>query len=250
MVVLQTVFVIIILLLLFYVYKKYIIYGLKYSSYNTKLVAPCSNCEMYKVHQAHDKTEEAAKLLAEINKRNLQLIEHLENKYTKTNLSQPDPFKNGRIDVIAGTEMYSSDTAIASLKNQMNQEYIQERVTQLVQNYNPNQIYEISPKNTGNATSYTEDKKILVLCLRHKEPNAQGNNELHDINTMMFVVLHELSHMANKSWGHAVDFWALFKFLLLNASEAGIYSGVNYGVKPITYCGLLLHYNPLFDAKI
>jgi hypothetical protein len=240
---------------LLYIYKDSLIRDIKYSAYNTHSVAPCATCETYQVHQAHDGAKEAAKLLAEINKRNETLISYLEKKYITTpSTPQLDPTKNNRIDVIPGTEMYSetggASEVIGLLRNPMNREYLQERITQLTNNYNSKYIYEISPRNTGNATSYTEDKKVLVLCLRHKKPDAQGNYELHDINTMMFVVLHELSHMANKSWGHAVDFWVLFKFLLLNAIEAGIYDAVDYKKYPINYCGLWLHYNPVFDNTI
>jgi predicted metal-dependent hydrolase len=244
---------ILILILLIY-YWDNLIHGVKYSAYNTKSVAPCQNCEEYQVHRAHDGGKEAAKLLSEINSRNSTLLKHLEGKYIKyPSAPQLDPTKSNRIDVIPGTEMYDSidgHDIVDLLKNPMNKEYLQERISQLLNNYDSKYIYEISPKNTDNATSYTEDKKILVLCLRHKKPDTQGKYNLHDINTMMFVVLHELTHMANKSWGHPPDFWILFKFLLLNAIEAGIYNAVDYGKHPINYCGLWLHYNPIFDDKI
>jgi hypothetical protein len=246
--------IVIITIILFVYNKDSLLYNLRYSSYNTKLVAPCINCEKYQVHQAHEGAKEAAQLLSEINTRNEKLISFLEKKYiNSSSASQLDPTKNNRIDVIQSTELYdttnSSDMANA-LKSAVHTEYLQERITQLVNNYNPKYIYEISPKNSGNATSYTEDKKILVLCLRHKKPDTSGNYELHDINTMMFVVLHELTHMANKSWGHPTDFWILFKFLLMNAIEADIYSAVDYSKYPINYCGLWLRYNPIFDASV
>lgn len=228
---------------------------LKYSAYNTQSVAPCKDCEAYQVHNAHaleaDGAGAAAKILEEINNRNQTLISHLEGKYMKSANVSLDPTKNNRIDVIPGSELYESGGDVVNvLRNQIGREYIQERVLQLLQNYDSKQMYEISPKNTGNATSYTEDKKVLVLCLRQKQPNADGQYPLHDINTLMFVVLHELAHMANKSWGHAVDFWVLFKFLLLNGVEADIYKPVDYKKYPINYCGLWLHYNPLFDNTL
>lgn len=245
---------ILIVLVLIYISRTYSIETLKYGAYNTRSVAPCVGCEKYQVHREHGSVKEAAKLLSEINSRNEKLINYLENKYTKQpSTPQVDPTKNNRIDIIDSTEMYDPSDAsdmINMLKNPMHKEYLQERIQQLVQNYNPKYMYEISPKNTDNATSYTEDKKVLVLCLRKKKPNNKGEHELHDINTMMFVVLHELAHMANKSWGHAVDFWVLFKFLLLNGVEADIYTPVDYGKNPINYCGLWLHYNPIFDNTI
>jgi hypothetical protein len=244
------------ILLLCICYASGLFNGLKYSAYNTQSVAPCIDCETYQVHKAHvleaDGADAAAKILKEINKRNQTLIAFLEKKYMKTASVQLDPTKNNRIDVISGSELYESGGSDVAelLRNPINREYIQERVVQLLQNYDSKQMYEISPKNTGNATSYTEDKKVLVLCLRQKQPNSDGQYPLHDINTLMFVVLHELSHMANKSWGHAVDFWVLFKFLLLNGVEADIYKPVDYHKHPINYCGLWLYYNPLFDNTL
>jgi hypothetical protein len=259
--------IIIILLLIIILYDHY--YDtLKFSSYNTHAIAPCKTCEKYHVHYAHDDKKSAAALLREINMRNKKLFDYLEKKYVK-DLPAPslDPTKNNRIDIIPSTEMYDlvgfGDAVASKTQNQKigasvlglinddtNREYLQERIEQLVNNYNPQHIYEISPKNTGNATSYTEDKKVLVLCLRKKKPNSQGEYELHDINTMMFVVLHELAHMMNNSFGHAADFWVLFKFLLYNATEANIYKPVNYAKNPIVYCGLSLYYNPLFDMRL
>jgi FtsZ-interacting cell division protein ZipA len=222
---------------------------MKYSAYNTTGVAPCKNCESYQVHRAYDDTKEAAELMAEINKRTEKLIDHLEKTYVNRSPSvQLDPTKNNRIDVIPGTEMFSREEGLNTSAERL--EYVQERIQQLVNNYSSKRVYEISPQNTGNATSYTEDKKVLVLCLRHKQPDANGNYPLHDINTMMFVVLHELTHMANKSWGHHLDFWILFKFLLNNAAEIGIYQPVDFKSAPINYCGLWLHYNPLYDFDV
>ena len=245
----EGIIIVVLLILIYYLYYDTLTFG----PYNTKAVSLGS--EKYQVHRAHSDTQGAAQLLAEINSRNETLIAHLREKYMNSSPSvSMDPTKNNRIDIIPGTSMYSesdlSNDIVELLSNPVHKEYLQERIGQLTTNYSPSRIYEISPLNTGDATSYTEDKKILVLCLRHKKPNAAGEHELHDINTMMFVVLHELSHMMNNTWNHGLDFWVLFKFLLLNAVEAGIYSPVNYEIHPINYCGLWLRYNPLFDPKI
>jgi hypothetical protein len=243
----EAVVIIVLLILIYYLYYDTLAFG----PYNTKTVELGN--EKYQVHRAHSDTKAAAALLAEINRRNETLISHLREKYTNTSPKISfDPTKNNRIDIIPGTGMYESlgGDIVELLNNPVHKEYLQERINQLVKNYSPSRIYEISPLNTGDATSYTEDKKILVLCLRHKKANASGQHELHDINTMMFVVIHELSHMMNNEWNHGLDFWVLFKFLLLNAVEAGIYTPVNYEIHPINYCGLWLRYNPLFDSKI
>jgi hypothetical protein len=223
---------------------------IKYGTWNTKMVSV--HDEEYKVHRAHSDSMAAARLLSEINKRNETLISQLQKKYISSIVqSSTDNMKNNRIDVIPATEMYSASHDVVELMNSPRyKEYLQERILQLTHNYSSKRMYEISPLNTGENTSYTEDKRTLVFCLRHKTPNSLGEYELHDINTMMFVVLHELSHMMNNTWDHHLDFWILFKFLLMNAVECGIYTPVNYELHPINYCGLMLRYNPLYDNKI
>ncbi len=239
---LATVIIVIIVLVLLVIYFTLIF---QYSTWNTSHVT-VTDYESYRVHRAHTNTKDAAQLLREINKRNTILFAHLREKYLAAlPASSPDNFKNGRIDIVPLSRFYEehNDDAIS-------QEYIQERVIQLIANYSPARMYEISPRNAGDATSYTEDKRTLVLCLRKKKPNEVGEYTLHDINTMMFVVLHELTHMANKHWQHRMDFWTLFKFMLINAVEAGIYDPIDYAHTPLNYCGLDLNYNPYFDQNV
>lgn len=246
--------IILIIVLIYLFYFKYY----KYSYYNTVSVSACSTCEKYNVHQSHNGQKDAAAILAEINRRNNVLIEHLKTKYLTNHFSPGmDSTKNNHIDVIPESElspwtaesMFDIDK-INDMKKLMEGEYIQERVEQLITRYNPKQIYEISPLNNSGVTSYTQDKHILILCLRKKEKNANGENELHDINTIMFVVIHELSHMMNNLWGHKMDFWILFKFMLMNSVECGIYTTVDYSKNPIVYCGLKIDYQPLNDGIV
>jgi hypothetical protein len=260
--------VIVVLLILFYNYY------FKHSAYNTVGVSACASrapgapgapsvpgagCESYYVHREFDNSKDAAKILEEITNRSKKLMSYLDDKYVDASQSHTgagvDPDKSNRIDVVGGSEMYDrSDMAVKSLSSNMHNmltpEYIQERVTQLIKNYDTEKIYEISPLNKEGNTSYTENKSRLVLCLRKKEKDERGQYALHDINTIMFVVLHELSHMMNDKWGHPEGFWVLFKFVLLNAVESGVYSPINYSLYPIKYCGLLLTYNPVYDEKL
>ena len=41
-------------------------------------------------------------------------------------------------------------------------------------------------------SSYTEDKSVIYLCLR------DDNGQVYPTNTIMYVALHEISHMLNK----------------------------------------------------
>ncbi len=238
-------------------------YGYEYHRYsyqNTALVvAPAScatgQCEKYNVHREHfDDSKKAADLMREITKRNATFIDHMESKYMGEKLRSVDHDHKGRIDVISGSDLYYANPMEHDVASQIGdvklRESIQERVNQLVRNYDPKDIHEISPLNKDGSTSYTENKKTLILCMRSKKPDANGGYPLHDINTMMFVVLHELTHMMNNTWGHPYEFWVLFKFVLDNAVECGIYKPVDYRTNPLVYCGMNVNYSPLFDERL
>lgn len=110
----------------------------------------------------------------------------------------------------------------------------------MLQNYNPDTMYENDP--ASGSTSYTVDKgSKTYLCLRDK----RDMSKFIDMNTILFVVLHEVAHIANYSnWGHGPEFWRTFAEILHEAEESGVYKPVNYAKTPAEYCGLLINYNP------
>jgi hypothetical protein len=120
----------------------------------------------------------------------------------------------------------------------------QENVKRLVAGFNPKKIMETLP--TSSYTAYSENKgEKLAFCLNKKK---EDNNKLIDESTLLFVAIHELSHIMTKSIGHKSEFWANFKFLLENAKEAGIHTPVDYKKTPQEYCGMKIHDNPYYDA--
>jgi hypothetical protein len=115
------------------------------------------------------------------------------------------------------------------------------RVQRLVKNFNSTRIVETLP--TSEFTAYSENKGAkLAFCLR-KHKNEM---KLVDINTLVFVTLHELTHLATESIGHQQEFWKNFKFILKHAVSEGIYESVDYSKSPEDYCGLMIDDNPLF----
>lgn len=87
-------------------------------------------------------------------------------------------------------------------------------------------------------TSYSINKgEQIVFCLRKK---VLPNN-LHDINLMMYVVLHEISHVACPIYdNHGPLFRKIFNFITLNAIKLNIYSKIEFEKTPVNYCGLLI----------
>jgi hypothetical protein len=89
----------------------------------------------------------------------------------------------------------------------------------------------------GKYTSYTLNKgEEISLCIRSKK-----TGKIHDINLIMYVVLHELSHVACPEKNHTPLFKKIFVFLLQVAIEMGIYKNVNYQLHPTEYCGLTIN---------
>jgi len=92
-------------------------------------------------------------------------------------------------------------------------------------------------------TSYSENKgERIVLCLRDK---TTAPYPLVDVNTVMFVTLHEMAHLMTVSSGHTQEFWTNFRRLLQDAMKAGVYTQVNYSRSPVEYCGMMITDSPL-----
>ena len=117
-------------------------------------------------------------------------------------------------------------------------------VKQLASGFNSDNVMETLPTSTYTAYSENKGEKV-AFCLNQKKAD---NNNLIDEDTLMFVAIHELSHIMTKSIGHKSEFWANFKFLLDNAKEAGIHEPIDYKKKPQEYCGMKIHDNPYYDA--
>jgi len=116
-------------------------------------------------------------------------------------------------------------------------------IRRLVKKFNPKKIVETLP--TSEYTAYSENKgEKIAFCLNKKK---NDNNNLIDENTLMFVAIHELSHVASESIGHNKEFWDNFKFLLKEATEVGVYKMVDYSANNEEYCGMTITDNPYFN---
>lgn len=90
------------------------------------------------------------------------------------------------------------------------------------------------------STSYSINKgEQLVFCIRDKL-----NNSIHDINTLMFVAIHELAHIVTNELQHTDKFWNNMKKLLHRAEDIGVYKYVDYRMNPVEYCGMMIDGSP------
>ena len=90
--------------------------------------------------------------------------------------------------------------------------------------------YKDIPLQEGDS-SYTENKAVITLCI--KDPETK---RYYDMNTIMYVALHELGHMVTKSHGHQDEFKDKFATLLKKAAIIGVYDP-RLPI-PETYCGI------------
>ena len=126
------------------------------------------------------------------------------------------------------------------LANNINQyPYFSQYIKQFCGRIKNLDIYENTPN--GKFTSFTVNKgEEIALCLRSKV-----TGELHDINLIMYVVLHELAHVACPEVDHTDLFKKIFIFFLEVAIFIKIYEKVNYQIDPHEYCGLPIRENLL-----
>jgi len=174
----------------------------------------------YRVHEGHVGPDKAADTLAIINGRVIDVMRHLRARYTRG--SDGDAYPARR-----------------------------EAVARLLARYNPDNLAENSPKDPSGDTSYTLDKgAVVALCLRERDPTTIGDprvHDIHDLDTLMFVTLHEMGHIAIDDIDHPPRFWSAFRFLLEAAEEAGVYTSADYAARPRSYCGVRIDYNPRYD---
>ena len=152
-----------------------------------------------------------------------------------------------RKDVQAASDLLASITEkmkllVKCLDEKYRDDPTKENVKRLVKKFNPRKIVETLP--TSEYTAYSENKgQKIAFCLNKKK---EDNNHLIEENTLMFVALHEMAHVASKSIGHNTEFWDNFTFLIGEAEEFEVYTPVDYSKKNEEYCGMTITSSPYF----
>jgi hypothetical protein len=111
-----------------------------------------------------------------------------------------------------------------------------EYIELLEKNFNDSRtkIYENDP--SSELTSFSVNKGEEVgFCLKSKK-----NGDLHKINLMMYVAIHEMGHMGCPEIGHGELFKKIFRFLTLKAIDMKLYEKEDYSNNPVEYCGMIL----------
>jgi hypothetical protein len=208
----EAILLVILILLIYYIYN---LIRVKYDLFsienNTSIHTDIDGRDYY-VHNKHENLQVAADMFAQINMITTDLINYVYNKY----------------------------------RNSPN-ERRKEVVRNLMMRYDVNNLRENSPLNIEKDTSYTINKgDIIAICIR----SIGTHNQIHDIETILFVVIHEITHLSISAYDHPDEFWEVFKFMLIEAEEAGLYKSPNFAAEPREYCGIRINYNPRYDISI
>lgn len=147
--------------------------------------------------------KESANTLAEINKRIVQLIEHLQNKYSK------DPSKNYWIKM-------------------------------LKKNYSSYILSEAAVDNRY--TTFTVDKSDMHVCLRTRDQNDKLYEINLLMYVILHELAHLCNYDINgyPITGHGNEFKAIFKILVIEAVRIGVYRYTDYTKQPQEYCNMYL----------
>jgi predicted metal-dependent hydrolase len=116
----------------------------------------------------------------------------------------------------------------------------EESVQRLVQKFKPKQISESISGTKYTSYSVNKGEKI-VFCIRSKDQEEK----LIDINTLMFVAIHELAHIMTRSIGHTQEFWSNMKRLLKVGIRQKLYVRQDFKSNPVPYCGTTITDSPL-----
>lgn len=91
--------------------------------------------------------------------------------------------------------------------------------------------------------AYSLNKRDVSMCVRG--PNGTLESE----NTSMYVLLHEIAHIATDTYGHPPEFWTNFRWLLEVAEHLGMYTYEDFDAVPTTFCGRTLGNNAMRCRK-
>jgi len=118
------------------------------------------------------------------------------------------------------------------------------RTQKLKRRYNIKKgLFEVDPFNKKNYTSYTLNKNVIGMCMREKNVNKN----IHDMEILKFVFLHEVAHICTESLDHTEDFWENFKWLLGIVYKEKLMIPIDFNLKPVSYCGMLIDNNPFYN---
>jgi hypothetical protein len=120
-------------------------------------------------------------------------------------------------------------------------------VKQIIRNFDASseRFAESTPEASYTSYSVNKGEKVF-MCLRQRDEKE----ELVDENILIFVALHEMSHIGTASIGHTKEFWNHFAWLLEKSETLGIYKYQNFAAHPVEYCGVHITDSPKYKQGV
>jgi hypothetical protein len=178
---------------------------------------------VYNVQEDLNDHEKAAEIMSELHQRWMRLMKFIKRKYGAA--------IEGGEDTVWGKKCPGRVR----------------RARNFLMRFNPDVIYETDPNNPQGDTSFVISKgRVISLCIR------KGNDpsKFEDINTLLFVTIHELGHIVADTMQHESEFWTTFRWLLEEANEAGLIELIDYRKFPRSYCHAPIRWSPVFDPSV
>jgi hypothetical protein len=92
---------------------------------------------------------------------------------------------------------------------------------------------------SSESIAYSLDKTDIFMCIRDQD------GHIHEFDDLFFVLLHEIAHTQNDTYGHDDGFWKVFKQLLELANKVGALRFKNYDRQSVVVCGKRIESNPM-----
>lgn len=174
-----------------------------------------------------------------------------ESNYVKSNIDQHEYFvmnqsdRQQAADILAQIKKNLITLRNFLIKHQDDPEFVKYRENIQLLSNNLSKINIRENIEPGKYTSYLVNKgDELVMCLR-----SDKNKKIHDINMLMFVAIHELTHASSDEYilgeEHTKQFSELMAFFLQCAITIGLYTYIDYSKNNKEYCGINVNATPL-----
>jgi hypothetical protein len=120
-------------------------------------------------------------------------------------------------------------------------------VKQLIHNFDcsASRFSESTPDAQYTSYSVNKGEKVF-MCLRQRNEKEELVNE----NIVLFVALHEMSHVGTASIGHTPEFWNHFAWLLKQAEYVKVYEYTDFAAHPVEYCGVHITDSPTYKETV
>jgi hypothetical protein len=120
-------------------------------------------------------------------------------------------------------------------------------VKQIIENFDCSSMRFSESTPDAQYTSYSVNKgEKIFMCLRQRNEKEELVNE----NIILFVALHEMSHVGTASIGHTPEFWNHFAWVLEQAERVKIYEYTDFSAHPVEYCGVHITDSPTYKKNV